>query len=76
MAGCSGDEPRLPDKRARDSAVARCAGYECRVRLRCNGRVVVRVGPAPVQVHTRKTALRTTFTLDFAGAKADNVFRC
>jgi len=75
-AGCSGDEPKQPSKANRNSAVARCAGYECKVRLTCKGRVTYRYGPAPVQIHSSKTALRTTFTLDFAGSKADQVYRC
>ena len=74
-AGCSGDEPKSA-KHGRSSAVATCAGAECKVRVRCKGKVDVLLGPAPVQVSTRKSALVTTIYADFAGSGHDQKVRC
>ena len=74
-AGCSGDEPKSA-QHGRSSAVATCAGAECKVRVRCKGRVDVLLGPAPVQVSTRKSALVTTIYADFAGSRHDVTIRC
>ena len=76
-SGCGvNDEPKAPSKRPASSAVAKCAGYECRVRVTCKGRVQMRYGPAPVRVRTRKSALVTTFFADFAGSRNDATIRC
>jgi len=69
------DSDKSPKKPPRNSAKARCAGAECRVRIVCKGRVYVRLGPAPVAVRTSKSAFRTTIVADFAGSK-DAVVRC
>jgi hypothetical protein len=75
-SGCGGGgEPSKPAHR-RTSAVADCAGYECRVRVSCNGRISVLLGAAPVSVRTSKSALRTTVIADFAGSHDDAVVRC
>ncbi len=74
--GCSGDEPKKPDPGKRSSAKADCAGIECKVRVVCKGKVRLRYGPAPVQIRTQKTALVTTFFVDFAGSKNDATLRC
>ncbi len=74
--GCSGDEPKKPDPGKRSSAKADCAGVECKVRVVCKGKVRLRYGPAPVQIRTRKSALVTTFFVDFAGSKNDATLRC
>jgi hypothetical protein len=74
-AGCGGGEPSKPAHR-RSSAVADCAGYECRVRVSCNGRISVLRGAAPVSIRTSKSALRTTVIADFAGSHDDAVVRC
>jgi hypothetical protein len=78
LAGCFvNDDPQKPDKPgARSRASARCAGYECRVRVTCKGHVSVLLGPAPVDVRTRRTLLQTTIVADFAGSKDDRVVRC
>jgi hypothetical protein len=77
IAGCGvNDSPKSPGKSAGNSAKARCAGVECRVRIVCKGRVHVVVGPAPVNVRTSKTALVTTFFADFAGSRNDATVRC
>ena len=77
VAGCGvNDEPKTPSKKAPNSAKARCAGAECRVRVVCKGKVHVRVGPAPVRIRTSKTALRTNVLADFAGSRHDAVVRC
>jgi hypothetical protein len=76
MSGCRGDSPKsAPKAHSRNSAVARCAGAECRVRIVCNGRVYVRLGAAPVRIHTARSAFRTTIIADFAGSR-DAVVRC
>lgn len=76
-SGCGvDDEPKKPSKRAPSSAVATCAGYECKVRIKCKGKVYLRFGPAPVKVNTAKTALRTTVYADFAGSSQDAEVRC
>jgi hypothetical protein len=74
-SGCSGDEPKSA-KHGRSSAVTTCAGAECKVRVRCKGEVHVRLGPAPVRVSTRKSALVTTIYADFAGSRHDATVRC
>ena len=56
--------------------MAKCAGAECEVRVTCKGKVKRRVGPAPVNVRTSKTALRTTIYADFAGSRHDATIRC
>jgi hypothetical protein len=77
LSGCIvNDEPKKPDKAKRNKAVAKCAGAECRVRVTCNGRVSVLLGPAPVQIRTSKRVLRTTIVADFAGSSHDQVVRC
>jgi hypothetical protein len=77
MTGCIvNDEPKKPDKAKRNKAVARCSGDECRVRVTCNGRVSVLLGPAPVQIRTSKRVLRTEIVADFAGSSHDQVVRC
>jgi len=77
LSGCIvNDEPKKPDKGKRNKAVARCAGGECRVRVTCNGRVSVLLGPAPVQIRTSKKILQTTIVADFAGSSRDQVVRC
>ena len=76
LPGCVDDEPRKPAKKPRSSAVAKCAGYECRVRVICKGKRYVRIGPAPVKVRTKSTAFRTTIVSDFAGSRNDSVIRC
>jgi hypothetical protein len=73
LTACGGDDSSKP--LPRNSAKARCAGAECRVRIVCKGRVYVRLGPAPVAIRTRDSALRTTIIADFAGPK-DAVVRC
>jgi hypothetical protein len=76
LSACGGGDSDKPSKQGpRNSAKARCAGAECRVRIVCKGRVYVRVGPAPVAIRTRDTVLRTTIIADFAGPK-DAVVRC
>jgi len=76
LAACGGsDSDKSSKKPPRNSAKARCAGAECRVRIVCKGRVYVRFGPAPVAIRTSDSALRTTITVDFAGSK-DAVVRC
>ena len=76
LAACGGgDSSKSSKKPPRNSAKARCAGAECRVRIVCKGKVYVRVGPAPVRIRTSDTALRTTIIADFAGPK-DAVVRC
>lgn len=77
-SGCGIDDaPKSPAKKhARSSAVARCAGQECKVRVTCKGRVHMRFGAAPVTIHTSKTAVLTTIFLDFAGSRDDAVVRC
>jgi hypothetical protein len=77
-SGCGvNDSPKKPTKsRARTSAVAHCAGAECRVRVKCKGRIYVRVGPAPVQVRTTTSALRTSVIADFAGSRNDAIVQC
>ena len=60
----------------RDSAVADCAGNECRVRVVCKGRVYIRRGTAPVRIRTSKSPLTTTIVADFAGSREDAVIRC
>ncbi|MEY2517464.1 MAG: hypothetical protein QOJ89_4822 [bacterium] len=77
LSGCIvNDEPKKPDAAKRNKAVARCSGDECRVRVTCNGRVSVLLGPAPVQIRTSKRVLRTTIVADFAGSSHDQVVRC
>lgn len=75
-SGCAGDEPKAPPEQPPGKAVATCAGAECKVRVTCNGKVHVRVGPAPVDVRTTRSALRTSVTADFAGSRHDAVVRC
>jgi hypothetical protein len=76
-AGCGvNDEPKSPSAKPPNSAKARCAGAECRVRVVCKGKVHVRVGPAPVNIRTFKTALRTNVLADFAGSRHDATVRC
>lgn len=77
-SGCGvNDSPKQPDKaRPRNSAVAHCAGDECKVRVRCKGRVYVRFGAPPVRIRTFKTALTTSILADFAGSRDDSVIRC
>ena len=75
-SGCGDGEAKKPAKKPRSSAVAKCAGYECRVRVICKGRLYVRIGPAPVKVHTSTTPFRTTIVSDFAGSRNDSVIRC
>jgi len=76
LSACGGgDSDKSSKKPPRNSAKARCAGAECRVRIVCKGRVYVRVGPAPVAIRTSNSALRTTIIADFAGPK-DAVVRC
>jgi hypothetical protein len=76
LSACGdGNSDTSSKKPPRNSAKARCAGAECRVRIVCKGRVYVRVGPAPVAIRTRDSALRTTIVADFAGPK-DAVVRC
>ena len=77
LSGCFvNDEPKKPDKAKRNKAVANCSGAECRVRVTCNGRVSVLLGPAPVQIRTSKKILQTTIVADFAGSSRDQVVRC
>jgi hypothetical protein len=45
------------------------------VRIVCKGTVYVRLGPAPVRIHTLDSALRSTIVADFAGPH-DAVIRC
>ena len=76
VAACGGSGSDESSKKPpRNSAKARCAGAECRVRIVCKGRVYVRLGPAPVAIRTSNSALRTTIIADFAGSK-DAVVRC
>ena len=74
--GCGGGDSSKQPAHPRNSAVARCAGAECRVRVRCNGRLSVLFGAAPVRIRTSKTLLRTTIIADFAGSRDDFVVRC
>ena len=74
--GCGGGDPSKPAQRPRNSAVADCAGHECRVRVMCNGRRSVLLGAAPVSVRTSRSLLRTTIVADFAGSADDFVVRC
>jgi len=76
IVGCAGDAPKEPGKRPRSKAAATCVGAECRVRVTCKGKVYVRVGPAPVDVRSSTTALRTSITADFAGTRHDALIRC
>ena len=48
------DNPKTPYKAKQNSAKARCAGEECRVRIVCKGKVHVRIGPAPVDIRTAR----------------------
>jgi hypothetical protein len=74
-SACGGDDsPKKPAPR--NSAIAKCAGHECRVRVRCNGRLSVLLGAAPVRIRTSKSLLRTTIVADFAGSRDDYVVRC
>jgi hypothetical protein len=75
LSGC-GDTRTPAGKAPRSSAVARCTGAECRVRIRCKGKLHIRRGPAPVSIRTSKTALVTTIIADFAGSKNDALIRC
>jgi hypothetical protein len=75
LSGC-GEPDKAPAKRTRDSAIAKCTGNVCRVRVTCKGRVSVRPGAAPVRIRTSKSALVTTIILDFAGSRDDTVIRC
>jgi hypothetical protein len=76
LTACGGSGSDTSSKKPpRNSAKARCAGAECRVRIVCKGRVYIRLGPAPVRIHTSDSALRTTIIADFAGTK-DAVIRC
>lgn len=72
--GGSSSKPSTTAK-PRNSAVARCAGDQCRVRIVCKGKVSVRLGPAPVRIHTTDSALTSTIIVDFAGPH-DAVVRC
>ncbi|HEV7807003.1 MAG TPA: hypothetical protein VGO80_14365 [Solirubrobacteraceae bacterium] len=74
-SGCGGGKSSK-SAHPRNSAIARCAGHECRVRVSCNGRISVLFGAAPVRVRTSKSALRTTVVADFAGSRDDAVVRC
>ena len=69
-----GDSPKKPPPR--NSAIAKCAGHECRVRVMCNGRRSVLFGAAPVRIRTSKSLLRTTIIADFAGSRDDFAVRC
>ena len=76
LAACGGSDSDTTSKKPpRNSAKARCAGSECRVRIVCKGRVYVRLGLAPVRIHTSNTPFRVTIIADFAGPK-DAVIRC
>lgn len=77
-AGCGvNDEPKSPDtSKPRNSAKARCVAGECSVRVICKGKLSVVVGPAPVKIRTRDTALRTSVVADFAGSDYDATVRC
>jgi len=77
-AGCGvNDSPKTQTNgRAPSSAVARCAGQECKVRITCKGRVQMRFGAAPVDVRTSRSALVTTIFIDFAGSRDDATVRC
>ena len=46
------------------------------MRIVCKGKLHVRIGPAPVDIRTQKTALTTTIIADFAGSKNDAMVRC
>lgn len=78
VSGCGvNDDPKTPSgDRPRDSAKATCAGAECRVRVTCKGEVKVVVGPAPVEIRTSKSALRSAVLADFAGTGHDQTIRC
>jgi hypothetical protein len=73
ISACGGDKPTKAP--SRNSAVAHSVGHECRVRVKCNGRVYIRRGAPPVRIRTSKAILRTTIIIDFAGPD-DAVIRC